>query len=56
MSSQLEEEFGTIDHVDIELPGNRFDGQLGSSLADLIRQGLVRTIDLVSIHKTMAQT
>lgn len=51
MSSQLEEELGTIDYVVIEFPGNRFNGDLGSALVDLVRQGLVRIIDLVFIHK-----
>jgi hypothetical protein len=51
MSSQLEEEIGTIDYVVIEFPGNRFNGELGGALIDLVRQGLVRIIDLVFIHK-----
>lgn len=51
MSTQLDDELGTIDYVVIEFPGNRFNGELGSALIDLVRQGLVRIIDLVFIHK-----
>lgn len=51
MSSQFGEEIGTIDYVVIEFPGNRFNGELGQALMDLVRQGLVRIIDLVFIHK-----
>lgn len=51
MSTQLVDELGTIDYVVIEFPGNRFNGALGTALIDLVRQGLVRIIDLVFIHK-----
>ncbi len=51
MSIQIDDEIGTIDYVVIEFPGNRFNGDLGESLIDLVRQGLVRIIDLVFIHK-----
>lgn len=51
MSIQIDDEIGTIDYVVIEFPGNRFNGELGESLIDLVRQGLVRIIDLVFIHK-----
>jgi hypothetical protein len=51
MSTQLDDELGTIDFVVIEFPGSRFNGELGTALIDLVRQGLVRIIDLVFIHK-----
>lgn len=56
MSSQIDEEIGTIDYVVIEFPGNRFNGQLGNSLIELVQQGLVRIIDLVFIHKDVHGT
>lgn len=51
MSTPLEDEIGTIDYVVIEFPGNKFNGDVGPALIDLVRKGLVRIIDLVFIHK-----
>ncbi len=45
------DELGPIDYVVVEFPGNRFNGELTPALVDLIRNGLVRIIDLVFIHK-----
>ncbi len=49
MSSHLVEELGTIDYVVIEFPGNRFNGELGGALIDLVRQGRVGIIDVASM-------
>jgi uncharacterized membrane protein len=51
MTTQTDDEIGTIDYVVLEFPGNRFNGEITPALVDLLRSGLIRIIDLVFIHK-----
>ncbi len=44
-------EIGPVEYIVISFPGNQFNGDVAPALAELVREGTVRVIDLVFIHK-----
>ncbi len=42
---------GPLEFIAIEFPGNRFRGEIIPELTNLVKQGLIRIIDLVLIRK-----
>jgi hypothetical protein len=42
---------GPIDVVVLRFPGNRFRGEIGPALRDLVVQDLIRVIDLIFVYK-----
>jgi hypothetical protein len=42
---------GPIDVVVLKFPGNRFRGEIGPALRDLVVRDLVRVIDLIFVYK-----
>jgi Family of unknown function (DUF6325) len=46
------EEIGPVDYAIVAFPGNRFRGEIGPALADLVRAGTIRIIDIAFVGKT----
>jgi hypothetical protein len=44
-------DIGPVDVLLVRFPGNRFKGEIGPALADLVSKGLVRVIDLVFVYR-----
>ncbi|MGC5166217.1 DUF6325 family protein [Luteimicrobium sp. DT211] len=44
-------EAGPIDVVVLKFPGNRFKGEIGPALRDLVVRDLVRIVDLIFVYK-----
>jgi hypothetical protein len=44
-------DIGPVDVVMVRFPGNQFKGEIGPALADLVRRGLVRVIDMLFVYK-----
>jgi len=42
---------GPVDYVIVKFPGNKFTGKIAPELADLEKNGVIRVIDLVFMHK-----
>lgn len=42
---------GPVEVLVVTFPGSRFNGQLAPALADLVRQGTIRILDLLFVHK-----
>ena len=45
------DELGPVDYLVVEFPGNEFNGEILPELADLVRRGIVRVLDLILIQK-----
>jgi hypothetical protein len=45
------EEIGPVDYAIVGFPGNRFRGEIGPALADLVDAGTIRIIDIAFVGK-----
>ena len=45
------EEIGPVDYAVIAFPGNRFRGEIGPALSDLVESGTIRIIDIAFVGK-----
>jgi Family of unknown function (DUF6325) len=45
------EEIGPVDYAIVAFPGNRFRGEIGPALADLVEAGTIRIIDIAFAGK-----
>jgi len=45
------DELGPVDWIVVEFPGRKFKGEIAPALADLVRRGIVRVLDLLLIRK-----
>src|SRR3954451_883936 len=50
MSSEVDE-LGPVDYLVVEFPGNRFTGEMGAALGELVDRDLVRVLDLLVLKK-----
>lgn len=48
------EEIGPVDYAIIAFPGNKFRGEIGPALADLVDAGTIRLIDVAFVGKNEA--
>jgi uncharacterized membrane protein len=48
------EEIGPVDYAIIAFPGNKFRGEIGPALADLVDSGTIRLIDVAFVGKNEA--
>ena len=46
------EEIGPVDYAIIGFPGNKFRGEIGPALADLVDAGTIRIIDIAFVGKS----
>jgi Family of unknown function (DUF6325) len=46
------DEIGPVDYAVIAFPGNRFRGEIGPALADLVEAGTIRIIDIAFVGKS----
>jgi hypothetical protein len=45
------EEIGPVDYAIVAFPGNRFKGEIGPAIADLVDAGTIRVIDIAFVGK-----
>ena len=45
-------EIGPVDYMIVAFPGNKFKGEIAPALADLVRAGTIRIIDLAFVGKS----
>ncbi len=45
------EEIGPVDYAIIAFPGNRFTGEIGPAIAELVDNGTIRVIDIAFVGK-----
>ncbi len=45
------EEIGPVDYAIVAFPGNRFKGEIGPAIADLVDAGTIRIIDIAFVGK-----
>jgi hypothetical protein len=45
------EEIGPVDYAVVAFPGNKFKGEIGPALADLVEAGTIRIIDIAFVGK-----
>ena len=45
------EEIGPVDYAIVAFPGNRFRGEIGPAIADLVEAGTIRVIDIAFVGK-----
>ncbi len=45
------EEIGPVDYLVVAFPGNKFKGEIGPALADLVEAGTIRIIDVAFVGK-----
>jgi hypothetical protein len=45
------EEIGPVDYAIVAFPGNRFRGEIGPAIADLVDDGTIRIIDIAFVGK-----
>ena len=45
------DEIGPVDYAVIAFPGNRFRGEIGPALSDLVESGTIRIIDIAFVGK-----
>ena len=45
------EEIGPVDYAIIAFPGNRFRGEIGPAIAELVENGTIRVIDIAFVTK-----
>jgi hypothetical protein len=50
MTTDLDE-FGPVDYLVIEFPGSKFNGEIATTLVDLVDRDIIRVLDLVMIRK-----
>jgi len=48
------EEIGPVDYAIVAFPGNRFRGEIGPALAELVDAGTIRIIDVAFVGKNAA--
>jgi uncharacterized membrane protein len=48
------EEIGPVDYAIIAFPGNRFRGEIGPAIAELVDNGTIRVIDIAFVAKDEA--
>ena len=46
------EEIGPVDYAIVAFPGNRFRGEIGPALAELVEAGTIRIIDIAFVGKS----
>jgi hypothetical protein len=46
------EEIGPVDYAIVAFPGNRFRGEIGPALADLVESNTIRIIDIAFVGKS----
>ena len=46
------EEIGPVDYAIVGFPGNRFRGEIGPALAELVEAGTIRIIDIAFVGKS----
>jgi len=46
------DEIGPVDYAIVAFPGNRFRGEIGPALADLVDAGTIRIIDIAFVGKS----
>jgi hypothetical protein len=49
-------DIGPVDVLLVKFPGNKFRGEIGPALADLVARDLVRVIDLLFVYKDVDGT
>ena len=49
-------DIGPVDVLLVKFPGNRFRGEIGPALADLVARDLVRVIDLLFVYRDVDGT
>jgi len=49
-------DIGPVDVLLVKFPGNRFRGEIGPALADLVSRDLVRVIDLLFVYRDVDGT
>jgi hypothetical protein len=49
-------DIGPVDVLLVKFPGNRFRGEIGTALADLVSRDLVRVIDLLFVYRDVDGT
>ena len=45
------EEIGPVDYAIVAFPGNKFRGEIGPAIADLVEAGTIRVIDIAFVGK-----
>lgn len=45
------EEIGPVDYAIVAFPGNRFRGEIGPAIAELVENGTIRVIDIAFVAK-----
>jgi Family of unknown function (DUF6325) len=45
------DELGPVDWIVVEFPGSKFNGEIAPALADLVKAGLIRVLDLLVLKK-----
>jgi hypothetical protein len=45
------DELGPVDWIVVEFPGSKFNGEIAPALADLVKGGLIRVLDLLILKK-----
>jgi hypothetical protein len=45
------DEIGPVDYAIVAFPGNRFKGEIGPALSDLVESGTIRIIDIAFVGK-----
>jgi hypothetical protein len=46
------EEIGPVDYAIVAFPGNRFRGEIGPALTELVKAGTIRVVDIAFVGKT----
>ena len=46
------EEIGPVDYAIVAFPGNRFRGEIGPALTELVKAGTIRLVDIAFVGKT----
>jgi hypothetical protein len=45
------DELGPVDWIVVEFPGSKFNGEIAPAIADLVKAGLIRVLDLLVLKK-----
>jgi uncharacterized membrane protein len=51
MAEEVLDELGPVDYIVVEFPGDKFNGEMGTALTDLVDRNLVRVLDLLVLKK-----
>ena len=46
------EEIGPVDYLIVAFPGNKFQGEIGPAIAELVEAGTIRVIDIAFVGKS----